>query len=736
MSGIISKTLSEVHPALRTAGMGISNTHRRISLTWLPSNKQNALVRKYRKKSRRNRHNSRRTTRRGTNATDQRSFHSLVEDFGSNVHDPLPHIDEVIEEEDGEEGFGADAGGYNQVYPGLDYVGEDYDEGVSLSRTISLPSRVSEDPEISPPDVDWILHEHERRYSSTAGSEFGDESDGEPDPYITREMRYNDFINKVQAQKQLYKNAAQSNLQRSPRRASFISVTSQGSIPNIFQEGLDDESLMQLAHSNITFKSEAKVLASYSLPLMFTFLLEDIFPLVCSLTVAHLGKNELAAVSLASMTSNITLGFFEGIATSLDTLCPQAYGAGRYHSVGIHLQRCIAFSLVIYIPFAIFWYFSEPILYYLIPEKELIKLTSKFLRVLIFGAPPYIFFENLKRFLQAQGIFDAGIYILTICAPINIIMSYTLVWNKHIGLGFIGSAVAVVLNFWLMFILMLLYIIYVDGSKCWGGFSKKAFTHWKDLGQLAFSGIVMLETEELSYELLTLFSAYFGTEYLAAQSAVSSVAALIYMIPFAIGISTSTRIANFIGARRIDYAHLASKVGITFSFAAGLTNCCTLILTRNFIANIFSKDESVKSLIRNILPVVGLVQNFDALNAVAGSCLRGQGMQSIGSVANFFGYYAFGIPVAICLSWFLNWKLYGLWVGIGCGMLTIGTVEAYFVLFPNWEHIISRAEELKEADEETDNDDDDVDDSSSSSEDEDEEEEEMEPNENTRLLPT
>ena len=420
MSGIISKTLQEVHPALRTAGMGIGNTHRRISLTWLPSNSNNPLVRKYRKKSRRNRARNRRRARRGTSATDQRSFHSLVEDFGSSVHNPLPNMDDIIE---GDEEAAYNT--YDHIYPGHEHDAEEDDD---LSRTISLPSRVSESPERSPPDVDWILHEHERRYSSTHTSDSNDEIDGEPESFPTREMRYNDFINRVQAQKQLYKNTANSNVQHSPRRASFISVTSRGSVPNIFQEGLDEESLYELAHSEVTFKSEAKVLASYSFPLMFTFLLEDIFPLVCSLTVGHLGKNELAAVSLASMTSNITLGFFEGIATSLDTLCPQAYGAGRYHSVGIHLQRCIAFSLVIYIPFAMFWYWSEPILYFLVPEKELIHLTSRFLRVLIFGAPPYIFFENLKRFLQAQGIFDAGIYILTICAPINILMSYTLVW--------------------------------------------------------------------------------------------------------------------------------------------------------------------------------------------------------------------------------------------------------------------------------------------------------------------
>lgn len=724
MSGFISKTLQEVHPALRTAGMGIGNTHRRISLTWLPSNSNNALVRKYRKKSRRNRSRNRRRARRGSTETGQRSFHSLVEDFGSSVHNPVPNLDDIIESDEESE-----YNTYDHIYPGHEY---DDEEDADLSRTISLPSRASASPERSPADVDWILQEHERRYSSTHGSVHNDEIVTEPEAFPNREMRYNDFINKVQAQKQLYRSTANSNAQHGPRRASLISVTSRGSVPNIFQEGLDKQSLIQLAHSEVTFKSEAKVLASYCFPLMFTFLLEDIFPLVCSLTVGHLGKNELAAVSLASMTSNITLGFFEGIATSLDTLCPQAYGAGRYHSVGVHLQRCIALSLVLYIPFAMFWYWSEPILYYLVPEKELIHLTSRFLRVLIFGAPPYIFFENLKRFLQAQGIFDAGIYILTICAPINILMSYTLVWNKYIGIGFIGSAVAVVLNFWLMFILMLLYILKVDGMKCWGGFSKKAFTHWKDLGELAFSGIVMLETEELSYEILTLFSAYFGTEYLAAQSAVSSIAALIYMIPFAIGISASTRIANFIGAKRLDYAHLAAKVGITFSFVAGFSNCCILILSRNFIARIFSKDESVRTLIRNILPVVGAVQNFDSLNAVAGSCLRGQGMQSIGSIANFLGYYAFGIPIAISLSWYLDWKLYGLWFGIGCGMLTIGVIEAYFVLYPNWERIIARADKLRAVDEDTDEE---FSSSSSSDSESEDEREDMEPDEQSRLLP-
>lgn len=692
------KKLSEIHPTLRTNGMGIANTHRRISLGFLPPNKNNPLVCKYARKARRRRRR----------AEDQRSFQSLIEDFGSSVHAPDPYLEEIAEEQD---------------------LVSNYGDCGELSRTVSLPSLSSDTPEMLPnPDIDYIIQEHGRRYSSVRERQDGHDTeerniildleaveDNTDDistnrsvaNYNGREWDYDEFMGQLKIQRESHRIHRQDMTDNKIRRKrSIVSVNSRGSVPLVFQELDESESeyLDDLAHLEISFKSESLVLASYSIPLIFTFLLEQIFPMVCSLTVGHLGKTELAAVSLASMTSNITLAIFQGIATSLDTLCPQAYGSGRYHSVGVHLQRCIALSMIIFVPFALFWWFSEPILYAVVPEKELIGLTSQFLRVLILGAPAYILFENLKRYLQAQGIFDAGIYVLFICAPLNVVVSYVLVWNRYIGVGFIGSAIAVVLNFWLMFILLLLYTIYVNGRKCWGGFSKKAFTHWGDLGHLALSGIIMLEAEELSYEILTLFSAYFGTSYLAAQSAVSTVAALLYMIPYAVGISASTRIASFIGAKRIDSATISSKVGLVFSFGAGLLNCCILVFGRDFIARIFSRDQEVIELIRNLLPLVGLVQNFDALNAVAGSCLRGQGMQSLGGIVNLMAYYLFGIPLALFLSWVFELKLYGLWIGIGAAMLLIGVIEAYYVLFPNWDYIMTFAEMLKETENDNDSD--------------------------------
>ena len=91
-----------------------------------------------------------------------------------------------------------------------------------------------------------------------------------------------------------------------------------------------------------TWQREAKVLGRYSGPLVITFLLQHTLTIASIFTVGHLGKVELGAVSLGSMTANITgYAVYQGLATSLDTLCAQAYGSGRKTLVGLQCQRMV-----------------------------------------------------------------------------------------------------------------------------------------------------------------------------------------------------------------------------------------------------------------------------------------------------------------------------------------------------------------------------------------------------------
>lgn len=136
-----------------------------------------------------------------------------------------------------------------------------------------------------------------------------------------------------------------------------------------------------------TWQREITVLVRYSGPLILTFLLQYSLTVASVFSVGKLGTNELAAVSLASMTSNITgYTIYQGLATSLDTLCPQAYGSGRKKLVGLQMQRCFWFLMLCTVPIVIVWECSEYILRPIVPEKELCRLAGNYLRVLAIGA--------------------------------------------------------------------------------------------------------------------------------------------------------------------------------------------------------------------------------------------------------------------------------------------------------------------------------------------------------------
>lgn len=178
-----------------------------------------------------------------------------------------------------------------------------------------------------------------------------------------------------------------------------------------------------------TWQREAKVLARYSGPLVLTFLLQYSLTIASIFTVGHIGKVELGAVSLASMTANITgYAVYQGLATSLDTLCAQAYGSGRKKLVGLQTQRMVYFLWTITIPIGIIWLCAEEILVKIVPEKDVAVLAGRYLRIVLIGAPGYATFESAKRYLQAQGLFSASLYVLLICAPLNAFMNWLFVW--------------------------------------------------------------------------------------------------------------------------------------------------------------------------------------------------------------------------------------------------------------------------------------------------------------------
>ncbi|ODA76326.1 hypothetical protein RJ55_08171 [Drechmeria coniospora] len=439
-----------------------------------------------------------------------------------------------------------------------------------------------------------------------------------------------------------------------------------------------------------TWQRETKTLLSYSAPLIATFVLQYSINVTSIFAVGRIGKVELGAVSLANMSSAIScLAPFQGLATSLDTLCAQAYGSGHKHLVGLQCQRMATFLLCLAAPVVVLWLFSEQILVHLVPDPESARLAGLYLRVMIFSIPGVILFEVGKRFLQAQGLFRATTYILLVAAPFNMFIMWLLVWK--LGLGFVGAPIAVAITDTLLPILLVIYVKFFGGSQCWGGFSRRAFTNWWVMIRLALPGMIMVEAEWLAFEIMTLMSSRFGTEYLAAQSVLGTLTTISYQIPFPMSIAASTRVANLIGAGLVDAARVTAKVTFVAACLLGILNLVIYSTLRYHLPVLFTDDQGVIELVAKVLPLVAVMQVFDGLGSGAHGLLRGIGKQSIGGPANLIAYYVISLPISLGLAFGLDWKLEGLWIGVTVGLIVVSSIEYPYLLKTDWHKAAAEA---------------------------------------------
>lgn len=161
-------------------------------------------------------------------------------------------------------------------------------------------------------------------------------------------------------------------------------------------------------------------------------------------------------------------------------------------------------------------------------------------------------------------------------------------------------------------------------------------------------------------------------------------------IPFGVGVATSSRIGNLLGARNAKGAALSANVAAWLSMILGGLVLAILMITKDSFARLFNDDDQVVKLTARVLPYVALFQIADGLNGSCGGALRGMGRQHVGALVNIVSYYCGALPLGIYLA-FHEWGLAGLWVGQCIALYIVGLLEWLIVAFSNWEKQVSNA---------------------------------------------
>jgi MATE family multidrug resistance protein len=179
------------------------------------------------------------------------------------------------------------------------------------------------------------------------------------------------------------------------------------------------------------------------------------------------------------------------MSNALDTFCGQAYGAQKYHMVGIYTQRAMLISTLVSVPLSIIWAYIEPILVILHQDKNIAAQVQQFALYSIPSLSANGLLRCIVKFLQTQSIVFPMVLANGLTTLIHVFLCWALIIN--FGLGIKGAAIANCVSNWLNVILLVLYIKFSSSCKTtWVGFSRESLHNIPQFLQLAFPSIVML----------------------------------------------------------------------------------------------------------------------------------------------------------------------------------------------------------------------------------------------------
>ena len=156
-------------------------------------------------------------------------------------------------------------------------------------------------------------------------------------------------------------------------------------------------------------------------------------------------------------------------------------------------------------------------------------------------------------------------------------------------------------------------------------FERMEKPHWPTLAAFARTGIpsgLTILVEVTSFTLMALFVARQGTTAAAAHQIAANVAAVLYMVPLAIGIASSARTSYWLGAGQPAQARHAVELGFALVLGGAVLLAGLLVAARAPLAALYSRSPEVVALAVPLLLWTAAFHLFDGLQALGVFILR------------------------------------------------------------------------------------------------------------------
>lgn len=342
------------------------------------------------------------------------------------------------------------------------------------------------------------------------------------------------------------------------------------------------------------------------------------------------GRYSPQALAVLSLASSIYISIYVALNGLLQALLPvwaELHGGGRQADMGRSVRQALYIAGaagmlgICGLWFPDLWLSATEVPEALWPD------VRAYLRILALALLPSLLFRMYSTLNQSLGHPRLVTWLQAGALLVKVPLSYALTFGVAggSGMGVVGCAWATLAVNTLMMLAGLWLLRTQDIYQPYRLWRRPEKPDWPVIRRFLALGVpagLAIMVEVTSFTLMALFIARLGAVALASHQIAASLAAVLYMVPLALGIASSARTGYWLGAGQARKARHAAGLGIGLAIAAALMGAGTLFWGREAVAQAFSTDPSVVQAATAWLGWVALYHLADAVQAVCAYLLR------------------------------------------------------------------------------------------------------------------
>jgi MATE family multidrug resistance protein len=398
---------------------------------------------------------------------------------------------------------------------------------------------------------------------------------------------------------------------------------------------------------------------------------------VDTIMVGRVSAAALASVALGNLYFFVLTVFGIGVLLALDPVVSQAVGAGDREGVARALQRGLVIAAMVTVVVSLALLGAGPLLTAARQPAEVVPDAAAYARACIPGVLPFFVFVVCRQTLQALRHMRPIVVSIVVSNLANVLLNWVFIYG-HAGvppMGAVGSGWASTVSRWVGALVLLAaawrYLRTLLLPARPGVLARGPL--WRML-RLGLPVGVQQQLEAAAFGVIGLLMGLFGTVEVAAHQVAINLASLTFMVPLAVGAAAAVTVGHAVGrgdgaaARRAAVAALLCGTGFMCLSAA------SFLLVPGALARLYTTDAAVVALAGALIPIAGVFQVADGLQAVSAGVLRGAGDTRAPLVLNLLGFWLLGTPVCLYLAFRTSAGPRGLWWGLVVGLAAVAVL--------------------------------------------------------------